>query len=268
MAGAEDARRIDGLTRDEICARYTRKVEVIARRVARRNPNGSTMNTEDLVSQGMLGLLEAWDRYDETRGISFGAFAEYRIRGAMMDALRAGDPFSRRRRDLSKKLRDAHRDASRRLGREALPEEIAQELGMSIDDYWQAMDKVQPVTSVSLDGPSAGGEGDDLPLVERIMDASQRAVDHSLFGAEVRTRLREAIVELPERQRQCVLLYYGRDMSQAEIAQVFDVTVSRVSQILTEARERMRRKLSALLEQEGGFASLTGEESTFRDISP
>src|SRR5690606_26383331 len=100
-----------------------------------------------------------------------------------------------------------------------------------------AMDKVQPVTKVSLHGPSSDSDPESLPLVERIMDISQRAADRSLFASQVRARLREAIAELPDRQRQCVLLYYGRDMSQAEIAQVFEVTVSRVSQILTEARE-------------------------------
>ncbi len=265
--GTGDEHRIDGLTRSEMCAHFARKVEVIARRVGRRTPSDAPVNHDDLVSQGMIGLLEAWERFEQARGISFGAFAEYRIRGAMFDALRAHDPFSRRRRDLSKKLRNAQQEAETRLGRVPAPEEVAEELGMSLEEYWRAKDKVQPVTSVSLHGPPTGGEAGDLPVVEKIMDASQHAADQEMFAQQVRDQLRDAIGSLPERQRQCILLYYGRDMSQAEIAEVFGVTVSRVSQILTESRERLRKKLLGVLAKADIPSGLPGG-NLLRELSP
>ncbi len=100
-------RRIDGMTRQEACLHYQGKVLLLARRLAERLPRDSELQLGDLVSYGAIGLLEAFDRYDGTRNILFSTYAEYRIRGAMLDALRSNDTFSRRRRQLCKRIEHA-----------------------------------------------------------------------------------------------------------------------------------------------------------------
>lgn len=241
---------VDGMTRDEACQKYRHKVMLIARRVFRKQggDNGSVA-LDDLVSCGAVGLIEAFDRFDPARGLNFGAYAEYRIRGAMYDALRGEDAFTRRRRELAKRVQNAVRDLRHRLDREPEPIDVATELGVDLDEYWRIVDRVKPVSHVSLTA-SPTGEDDEggLPLIERVMDATQKAPDSGLFMEQVREHLKKAIAELPDRQKQCIMMYYGKDLSQAEIAAVYGVTVSRVSQILTEARERLRKKLVQVID--------------------
>ena len=107
---ARNAALIDGMTREQVCQRFQGRIVLLARRLAARLPSGSELNRDDLTSHGAIGLLEAIDRFDETRKIQFSTYAEYRIRGAMMDALRACDTFSRHRRQMSKNLKHTARE--------------------------------------------------------------------------------------------------------------------------------------------------------------
>lgn len=240
-------RLVEGMTRDEVCVKFRRKVFLIARRVAERLSPESGVTVDDLVSTGALGLLEAFDRYEEERGILFTTYAEYRIKGAMYDDLRKGDAFSRRRRQLQKTLDHAVTRLRTKHGREPDPSEVAASLEMSLEEYWTARDKVKPVSHVSLDSSSDDDEG--RPLIDRLVCESEDAPDLALRVADVRRQLKEAITALPDRQRQCVLMYYGKEMSLAEIAAVFDVTVSRISQILSDARRRMRKRLEPIVDR-------------------
>ena len=122
-----------------------------------------------------------------------------------------------------------------------LTEEVADKVGISLEEYWVALDRVKPVTHVSID---LQPEGDDnRPLLDKLMDPNHQDVDTQMIIAEIRHHLKAAIGELPERQRQCVLMYYGKEMSLAEIAAVFKVTPSRICQILSSARSDLRRSL-------------------------
>jgi RNA polymerase sigma factor for flagellar operon FliA len=242
----EAVRLVEGLSRDEICLKYQPKVLLLARRVYERLSSDASVELGDLVSNGAIGLLDAYDRFDESRGIQFSTFAEYRIRGQMYDALRANDTFTRRRRQEARRLQDAVETVRRQMGRDPLPHEVAEYLGITLDDYWRRVDKVKPVSHVSID--STGGDSESRPLIERLMDPAAANADASILAREVRQHLREAIGDLPDRQRQCVLMYYGKDMSLAEISQVYGVTVSRISQILTEARRRLRKKLTPFVD--------------------
>jgi len=218
-------------------------VSLVARRVSDRLPRDAAVQIEDLMSWGAIGLLEAFDRFDASRGIKFSTYAEYRIRGAMYDALRTHDSFSRRRRQLARRLEQAEESARKRLGYEPPPEVVAAELDMTLDDYWLAVDRVKPVSHVSFSGEDQTGR----PLAETLIgdDCGPSA---RLTAAEARRLLNEAIQELPERERQSIMMYYGKDMSLAEIAAVYNVTVSRISQILGAARVRLRKKLAPSLQ--------------------
>ena len=235
----EDVRRVEGLTREQACHEYRQKVSLVARRVADRLPRDAAVQLEDLVSWGAIGLLEAFDRFDASRGIKFSTYAEYRIRGAMYDALRTHDSFSRRRRQLARRIDQAEESARKRLGQEPPPEVVAEELNMSLDDYWVAVDRVKPISHVSFSADDQGGR----PLAETLMGDDRGPGSH-LTASEARRLLNGAIKELPERERQAILMYYGKDMSLAEIAAVYNVTVSRISQILGAARVRLRKKLA------------------------
>ena len=237
---AEEPRRVEGLTRSEICEKYLDKVSLIARRVYDRLPPGAAIQLDDLAGWGAIGLLEAFDRFDGSLGIKFSTFAEYRIRGAMVDALRTHDTFSRRRRQLARRIDETRGELRRKLGHEPDDRQMARALEMKIDDYHRALDRVREVNHVSLVSQTDEGR----PLLDVISSDQRDASDlHEID--EIKALLGTSIKELPERERHAVLMYYGKSMSGAEIAAVFGVTVSRVSQILSAARKRLRKKLEA-----------------------
>jgi len=235
--------RIDGMTRNEACLHYHGKVVLLARQLSERLPTGASLLCEDLVSFGAIGLLEAFDRFDESRGIRFSTFAEYRIRGAMLDALRSTDPFPRRRRQLARRIEGVTQTLRKELGREPEASEIADTLGIGLEEYYRAADKVKPVSHVPLDAP-VGDDEEGRSLVEQLAGPAINSPDLRLDVSEVRARLKEAIKELPEKKRLIVLMYYGKNMNLAEIAAVYDVTPSRISQILSGARKSLRKKLA------------------------
>lgn len=234
----EEPRRVEGLTRDEICNRYLRKVLLIARRIADRLPSDSAIGVDDLSGWGAIGLLEAFDRFDPEQNIKFSTFAEYRIRGAMVDALRTHDSFSRRRRQLAKRIDATRQELRGKTGKEPEPLECARKLGMTLDQYHEALGKVRSIQHVSL----LASDDDGRPLTE-ILPSQTRSPDDAHDREETRRLLRQAVNELGDRERQVILMYYGKQMSGAEIAAVYGVTVSRISQILSSARRRLRQKL-------------------------
>lgn len=242
--GKTAERRVDGLTRDEACARYQSRVLLIARRVAERLPANGSLSMGDLAGYGAVGLLEAFDRFDEKRKILFSTFAEYRIRGAMMDALRANDSFTRYRREMSKRLEDARETLRLDLGRAPEPEEVADKLDVDLATYWHMVDTTRPVTYVSIFDDDPAEEGSSgRTMADVLVGSDGQDAFRALMGQDARLLLRFAIKELPQQKRQCVILYYGRGMNLSEIARVFDVTPSRVSQILSAARRDLREML-------------------------
>jgi len=236
--------RIDGMSRDEVCLEYQERIALLARRLSARLPAGSALTGEDLISFGVIGLLEAIDRYDETRNIKFGTFAEYRIRGAMIDAMRATDTVSRHRRDVARRIDEADRVITAELGRPGTHSELAEHLEMPLETYWRARTRATPITHVSIDdGNDQTGSGGRDGLLAAVVGHSGDRAFKGIVHEQSKQALKVAISQLPERKRDCILLYYGRDLSLAEIAEVFDVTSSRVCQVLGEAKKQLRESL-------------------------
>lgn len=238
-----EGRRIEGCTREEICEKYRNRLILIARRVGERLPAGCEIENGDLVSFGAIGLLEAFDRFDPERKILFSTYAEYRIRGAMMDALRQNDSFSRHRRQLARKVQVAAVGLQAELGRPARPDEVAARLDMDLVTYWSVVDRTLPVSFVSFQADDSDSEDTHGSLADRIAGADGSEALQAMMGQDARRLLREAILALPERRRQCVLLYYGRGLSLAEVAAVFELTSARICQILAAARIELRAAL-------------------------
>lgn len=240
----DEPRRVEGLTRDEVCVRFQDKVSLVARRVWDRLPRDAAVQFEDLVSWGAIGLLEAFDRFDAARGIRFSTFAEYRIRGAIFDALRSHDTFSRRRRQLARRVENGRESTRRKLGREGTPEEIAAELEMTLDEYHRAVDRTQSVSHVAMHNTDGTGRSYEETLSGPSVDSLEL-----LASVQMRGALKSAIAALPERQRHCILMYYAREMSLAEIAAVYGVTASRISQILSASRNKLRKALQGVVDR-------------------
>lgn len=236
IAAYTQERTVEGMTRDEVCKRYAKKVLLVSRRVWERLYADGSVGLEDLASLGAMGLLEAFDRFDPGRGIKFSTFAEYRIRGAIYDGLRENDVLSRRRRRLSNEIEEAEARLERSLGRRPTVEETASHLGIGVEEVWAAKD-----APFRVDGKGEEGRSPlDLLVSPDAETPGDRIVAH-----ELRAALKKAILELPERQRMVVVMYYAKEMQLTEIAAVLEVTASRVSQILSESRASLRKKLAA-----------------------
>jgi RNA polymerase sigma factor for flagellar operon FliA len=226
--------RLSRKRRDALAYEYTPFIRRIASGMVRRLP--SQIRVDDLISAGYEGLLDALGRFDPRRADTLGRYAEYRVRGAMLDELRSLDPLGRDMRGRANRLRDTVHALSQRLGRAPDEQEIADAMGLPVEVYRRLLVEMARTAPASLDHVDATGEMPADDDADSPFDTAQRA--------EVRDRLAEAIEALPERQRLVVTLYYYEDLNLREIGDVLGVTESRVCQIHIEASERLRATLA------------------------
>jgi RNA polymerase sigma factor for flagellar operon FliA len=226
-------------SRDELVMQNVALVKSLAQRLAQRLP--SQVQVEDLVSAGVLGLIEAAGRYKSSLGVPFQAFARRRIHGAMLDALRDLDWAPRSLRRLRRDVDSAVAAERARLGREPEEREIASALGMTVAQYERALEQLRTLELAAareLDAPTADG----TPLLEFCVDPGESAVQ-TIERQELRAHLAQAIGELPERERQILALYYEEELTLAEIGEVIGVCESRVCQLRGLAVSRLRTLL-------------------------
>ena len=216
--------------RREAAIRHFPYIEQIARRLRRRLPRYVPL--EDMVSAGFVGLMESVDRFDPRRSVSFDSFAEFRIKGAILDALRAADPLSRDQRAAFLELRRARHRLLGRLGRDPEPEELAQELGCDLDRFYELTMRVALTRPLSLPA--------EMPSVER---PSLPGPGADCYSSERWALIHEAIALLPERLCQIITLHYYEDLTLREIGEILHVTESRVCQLHAEAVALLRRHL-------------------------
>jgi RNA polymerase sigma factor for flagellar operon FliA len=221
--------------RREYAAKFFPYIEKVARRLARRLP--AHVEIDDLISSGVIGLMEAAERFDPKRIDRFEAFAEFRIRGAMLDDLRSRDTLSRDMRRLSNELREATRKLESQLGRAPEHEEIAEKLGLEVEELYQRQQKLSGSSVVGID--DAGPD-----LLDRTGDDTAPDPFDVTAHRESLSLLAAGIDELPEKMQQVLALYYRENLNLKEIGQVLGVTESRVCQIHGEATRRLRETLS------------------------
>jgi RNA polymerase sigma factor for flagellar operon FliA len=218
-------------------------VKTLAQRLAQRLP--SQVEVSDLISVGVLGLIDAAARYEPTLGVPFDAFARRRVQGAMLDALRELDWAPRSLRRLRRDMDAAIASLRHRLGREPKEEEIADAMDLSMDAYAKALEQLRTLeigSARQLDSPTPDG----TPLVELCIDPGADAVTQ-LERKELKGHLARAIEQLPERERQILALYYQEELTLAEIGEVIGVCESRVSQLRSLAVSRLRTLLRSAL---------------------
>lgn len=232
----------DQEARSQLLDRYLGLVHHSAREIANRV--GGSVEVNDLVSAGTLGLVKALESFDLSRGLAFSTYAMRRIRGAILDELRAIDWLPRSVRSKGRKLTAAVNEIERRLERPAEHGEIADSLGLDMNTYWKWREEVGGGTLVSLDGSASTEDTNAATLAETVSNPDAISADDMMTKEEGIEILREAITELPPRERTVLALYYYEEMNLRQIAEVMHVTESRISQIRSQAIKRLRTQLA------------------------
>jgi RNA polymerase sigma factor for flagellar operon FliA len=229
--------------RDQLVITHVGLVKAMAHRLAQRLP--AQVEMTDLISVGVLGLIDAAGRYRPSMGVPFDAFARRRVQGAMLDALRDLDwaprSLRRMRRDLDATIARLRHD----LAREPDENEIAAAMSLSPTEYAKVLDQVRTLDLGAIRQLDATGE-DGTPLLELCMD-SDEGPDVQLERSELRQHLAKALLELPDRERQILALYYEEELTMAEIGEVIGVCESRVSQLRSLALSRLRASMRLAL---------------------
>lgn len=223
-------------------------VRRIALQLAARLP--ASVQLDDLVQAGMVGLLDAWNRYQEDGGASFETFAGQRVRGAMLDELRAGDWGSRSLRQAGRRVERAIQAVGHRLGRAPTEAEIARELQMGLRQYQSLLQELQGSQLVYADDWSGeDGENTFVDQHTRNLRAQHGEDDPmgQLLAGEFREHLAAAITALPERDQLVLSLYYEQELNLREIGAVLEVSQSRVCQLHSQAVARLRAALQDVL---------------------
>ncbi len=230
----------DLAARAELLERYMGLVLHTARRMHAKV--GDAVEFDDLVSAGTLGLIQAVDGFDVTRGLAFSTYAMQRIRGAMLDDLRARDWLPRKTRARVRHVQQTTDALRQQLGRRPHPKEVARALHVDLDAYWREWAHLESSPIVSLDGATHGSAPTGARLEETIPDPAALDPDASLVSAEGMQRLRHAIAALPPRERTVLTLYYYEDLTLRQIGEVLHVTESRICQIRARALRRLRER--------------------------
>lgn len=221
-------------------------VDILVGRMVTQVP--SFMNRDDMKSAGMLGLLDAANKFDTSKGILFKTFAEHRIRGAILDEMRKLDWFSRSLRDKHNRISRAISDLEGRYGRDPEEYEIADELEMSMEEYYALLGEVSHLGCVSLNETldSSSDEGDSF--LDTLTAGDEVTFPGNRLEAVELTRiLAQILEELSEKERLVVSLYYYEELTQKEIADVLELSEGRVSQLHSQALIKLKTKVQKQL---------------------
>ena len=229
-------------TRDKLVLEYAPLIKYIAQKIAARLP--ANIELDDLISSGVIGLMDAIEKYDSKRDNKFKTYAEFRIRGAILDELRAQDWVPRSVREKAKQLERCYAKIEQEKGRQATDEEVCEQLGITQDEYHEMLNQVRSVSLLSYEDVSNFSKQDKRALHGYGDNGSKGATPFSEVNlAHFKRMIAENINDLPEKQRLVLSLYYYEDLNLKEIGRVLDVTESRVSQLHTQAILRLKGKL-------------------------
>lgn len=220
-------------------------VDILVGRMVTQVP--SFMNTDDMRSAGMLGLIDAANKFDASKNILFKTFAEYRIRGAILDEMRKLDWFSRSLRDKQNKIGKTINDLEIKLGRDPEDEEVAEAMEISSEDYRRMLGEVSHLGCVSLN-ETLDHSSEGRVFLDTLMEERQSAYPAERLETQELTKIfAEVLEELSEKERLVISLYYYEELTQKEIATVLSVSEGRVSQLHSQALIRLRTKIKARL---------------------
>lgn len=222
--------------RERLILEHLPQVRLIARRIHERLPESVTL--EDLISTGTIGLIAAIDRFDPNHNVKLKTYAEYKIRGAILDSLRGLDWAPRQQRKRSKQIEAAISSIEQRIQRMPGEDEIAKELGVSIEQYHEWLVDIRGVNLGSLETASSDEDGRDL--LKYISDDQENWPSRLLERSELQRLLAEGIEKMPYTEKVVLSLYYHEELTLREIAKIVNLHESRVSQLKSQAILRLR----------------------------
>ena len=250
-------------SRRELVNIYARIVKYVAGRMAIGLPHYVEFN--DLISAGLLGLIQAIDNFDHQRGIKFETYAIPRIRGSILDELRSQDWFPRSLRRKAKQLEEAYSNLEVKLGRPATDAEVARELAIGLEELDSMVGEVSIATIMSLDADTSGDDSDQSSsLGEFLADPKTDDIEQVLAKQEMKDLIGKRMAELPEKEQLVLVLYYYEELTLKEIGEILDVTESRVCQIHTKAILRLKGKIQRH-EGKTSIGQITREIQTEQD---
>ena len=232
--------------REQLILHYAPLVKYVAGRVAVGMP--ASVEHADLVSYGIFGLMDAIEKFDPDKGFKFETYAVTRIRGAIIDELRSVDWVPRSVRARARQLEAAMQRLENELHRSPTDDELADELGWSLDELQDTLARVSMTSVAALDEVLDVGDGDRIALVDTLQDLTAELPEDSYDQQELREVLRGTLERLAEREQTVLGLYYYEGMTLSQIGDVLGVTESRVCQIHTKAVMSLRAKLGSKLD--------------------
>jgi RNA polymerase sigma factor FliA len=227
----------DALDRNRLVDRHVPLVKRIAYHLLGRMPGG--VQVEDLIQAGVIGLLEAAQHYDATQGASFETYAGIRIRGAMLDEVRRSDWTPRSVHRNARRVSEAVRAVEHRTGREAQPQDVAEEMGVEMEEYQRMVSDAVSCRVLSFEDVfEPDSEGEDL------LPGNEPNPLETLQADDFRSALAREVAALPERERLVMSLYYDDELNLREIGEVLGVSESRVCQLHGQALTRLRARMT------------------------
>lgn len=231
---------ISDVERERLILEHLPQVRLIAHRIQERLPENISL--EDLVSTGVLGLISAIDNFDPAHNVKLKTYAEYKIRGAILDSLRGLDWAPRQKRRKAKQIEAAIAASEQRLKRAPNEEEIAAQLGIGLEEYHEWLVEIRGLNIASLEyaGPEQGRD-----MLHYIPDSEENLPSTLLERSELERLVAESIEQIPEIERTVISLYYQEELTLREIAQVVKLHESRISQLKSQAILRLRARIAA-----------------------
>jgi len=221
--------------RERLILEHLPQVRLIARRIHERLPE--SVSLDDLISNGVVGLIAAVDKFDPSQNVQLKTYAEHKIRGAILDGLREMDWAPKNKRRRAKQIEAAIALLEQRLGRAPAEEEIALELKVTVEEYRQWLYEVRGLTVGSFEFASEDQEGD---LLDYIPDTDENLPSKTLERAELERVLAQAIEQMPKAERTVMSLYYHEEATLREIAEIMDMHLSRIAQLKSQGILRLR----------------------------
>lgn len=233
--------------RQQLIERYSSLIKLVACRIIRRLP--PQVELGDLINSGVLGLMDAIEKFDTGREIKFETYAEFRIRGAILDELRGQDWVPRSIRQRIHEMDRANESLENEHGRPATDEEIAARMNITLDDLFDLINKANGCSLISLDDLGYTKSGTQRSnLLEYFKHADSESVIDMLELQQIRDTVAASIEDLPKNERFVVSMYYFDELTMKEIGLAMGITESRISQIHNKAMSRLRGKLKRSME--------------------